>query len=91
MGLVYGNYSRKMCRENREMIRVNQLKLPVEHKQEDLKKKAARALRITPEQIERLEIRRRSLDGRKKPEQQSAGKSHIHFQSQEKRSCFLLR
>lgn len=50
------------------MIRVNQLKLPVEHKQEDLKKKAARALRITPEQIERLEIRRRSLDGRKKPE-----------------------
>jgi uncharacterized FAD-dependent dehydrogenase len=57
-----------MCRENREMIRVNQLKLPVEHKQEDLKKKAARALRITPEQIERLEIRRRSLDGRKKPE-----------------------
>lgn len=48
------------------MIRVNQLKLPVEHKQEDLKKKAARALRITPEQIERLEIRRRSLDGRKK-------------------------
>lgn len=68
MGLVYGNYSRKMCRENREMIRVNQLKLPVEHKQEDLMKKAARALRITPEQIERLEIRRRSLDGRKKPE-----------------------
>lgn len=68
MGLVYGNYSRKMCRENREMIRVNQLKLPVEHKQEDLKKKAARALRITPEQIERQEIRRRSLDGRKKPE-----------------------
>lgn len=68
MGLVYGNYSRKMCRENRKMIRVNQLKLPVEHKQEDLKKKAARALRITPEQIERLEIRRRSLDGRKKPE-----------------------
>ena len=50
------------------MIRVNQLKLPVEHKQEDLKKKAARTLRITPEQIERLEIRRRSLDGRKKPE-----------------------
>ena len=50
------------------MIRVNQLKLPVEHKQEDLKKKAARALRITPEQIERQEIRRRSLDGRKKPE-----------------------
>ena len=47
---------------------MNQLKLPVEHKQEDLKKKAARALRITPEQIERLEIRRRSLDGRKKPE-----------------------
>ena len=68
MGLVYGNYSSKMCRENREMIRVNQLKLPVEHKQEDLKKKAARALRITQEQIERLEIRRRSLDGRKKPE-----------------------
>lgn len=50
------------------MIRMNQLKLPVEHKPEDLKKKAAKALRISPEQVEKLEIRRRSLDGRKKPE-----------------------
>ena len=50
------------------MIRINQLKLPVEHKPEELKKKAAKALRISPEQVEKLEIRRRSLDGRKKPE-----------------------
>ena len=48
------------------MIRINQLKLPVEHKPEELKKKAAKALRISPEQVEKLEIRRRSLDGRKK-------------------------
>lgn len=47
------------------MIRINQLKLPVEHKPEELKKKAAKALRISPEQVEKLEIRRRSLDGRK--------------------------
>jgi len=44
------------------MIRINQLKLPVEHKPEELKKKAAKALRISPEQVEKLEIRRRSLE-----------------------------
>ena len=36
------------------MIRINQLKLPVEHKPEELKKKAAKALRISPEQVEKL-------------------------------------
>ncbi len=50
------------------MIRINQLKLPVEHKPEDLLKKAAKALRIRPEEILKLEIRRQSLDARKKPE-----------------------
>ena len=50
------------------MIRINQLKLPVDHKPEDIKKKAAKALRISPDQVEELVIRRRSLDARKKPE-----------------------
>ncbi len=50
------------------MIQISQLKLPVDHTLEDLKRKAARALRIRPEEIKALTIRRQSLDARKKPE-----------------------
>lgn len=50
------------------MIRITQIRLPVEHTREALTKKAARALRISPEAIRRLHIRRQSLDARKKPE-----------------------
>lgn len=50
------------------MIQISQLKLPVDHTPEDLKRKAARALRIRPEEIKALTIRRQSLDARKKPE-----------------------
>lgn len=50
------------------MIRISQLKLPVEHTPEALLKKAAKILRIPPEAIGRLQIVKQSLDARKKPE-----------------------
>lgn len=50
------------------MIRINQLKLPVGHTQEQLAARAAKKLRIRPEEIRTLAIRRQSLDARKKPE-----------------------
>ncbi len=49
------------------MIRISQLKLPVEHTEEDLRRKAAKLLRISADEIRALHIRRRSLDARKKP------------------------
>ena len=54
------------------MIRINQLKLPVGHTQEQLAARAAKKLRIRPEEIRTLAIRRQSLDARKKPELFSA-------------------
>lgn len=48
------------------MIRINQLKLSIHHKPEDLRKKAARLLRIQPEAIRSLHIVKQSVDARKK-------------------------
>lgn len=50
------------------MIRISQLKLPVEHTQEDLVDKAAKTLRVKPEAIRGVKIIKQSLDARKKPE-----------------------
>lgn len=50
------------------MIRITQLKLPVDHGPEDLRKKAARLLRIRPEEIRKLNIVRQSVDARRKEE-----------------------
>lgn len=50
------------------MIRITQLKLPVGHTGEALKNKAAKTLKIRPEEITGFHIRRQSLDARKKPE-----------------------
>jgi len=50
------------------MIEIQQLKMPMVHDQEDLRNKAARILRIFPKDIITLEIMRRSLDCRKKPD-----------------------
>lgn len=49
------------------MIRILQLKLPVGHTEEELKERAARELRIKAEQIQKLEILRRSVDARREP------------------------
>lgn len=50
------------------MIRLAQIKLPADHTPEALTKKAAKLLRVSPEEIRELHIRKRSLDARKKPE-----------------------
>ena len=50
------------------MIRITQLKLPVGHDRKELWKKAARMLRVSPKELLSLDIRRQSLDARKKPE-----------------------
>ncbi len=50
------------------MIRLTQLKLPTDHAPEALKKKAAKLLHVSPEEIQNLSIKKRSLDARKKPE-----------------------
>ena len=50
------------------MIRINQLKLPVDHGKQDLEKKAAKLLKISQDKIKKLTIRRQSIDARKKGE-----------------------
>ena len=50
------------------MIRLTQIKLPADHTPGALTKKAAKLLRVSPEEIKELYIRKRSLDARKKPE-----------------------
>ncbi len=48
------------------MLRINQLKLPVDHTAEDLQKKVKKLIRTN--QIPEIHIVRRSVDARKKPE-----------------------
>lgn len=50
------------------MIRLTQLKLPADHEPDAVKKKAAKVLKIAPDAIRAVHIRRQSLDARKKPE-----------------------
>lgn len=48
------------------MIRISQLKLPVDHREEDIKNKAAKLLRVEPAAIKSIKIIRQSIDARKK-------------------------
>lgn len=50
------------------MLRINQLKLPISHTEEDLKRKASKLLRIPPSRMLELHIIKQSIDARKKPE-----------------------
>lgn len=50
------------------MIRIQQLKLPVGHTKRELEEKLCRTLRCKPKELIAYEIRRRSIDARKKPE-----------------------
>ena len=50
------------------MIRINQMKLPLEHGQEDILNKIAKILRLPPEKIFSWQIVKKSIDARKKPE-----------------------
>ncbi|MGN0334715.1 MAG: NAD(P)/FAD-dependent oxidoreductase [Lachnospiraceae bacterium] len=49
------------------MIKITQLKLPVEHDREMLEHKISKILRLKPVQIKSYQIIKRSLDARKKP------------------------
>ena len=49
------------------MIKITQLKLPLEHTKEELEKKVCSLLKIQPSKIQSIEILKRSLDARKKP------------------------
>ena len=49
-----------------KVLRINQLKLPIAHSDNDLKKKVKKILRT--DKIKEIEIVRRSVDARKKPE-----------------------
>ena len=49
------------------MIKITQLKLPIEHKKEDLEKKVCKLLQIPPAKLYGIEILKRSLDARKTP------------------------
>lgn len=57
-----------MQQKGADMIRINQIKMPIAHTQEDLLSKAAKLLKINKNQIQTLEIQKRSIDARKKPE-----------------------
>lgn len=57
-----------MIEQEISMLRITQLKAPIEYDEELLTKKAAKALGVPAEKIQKLVIRRRSLDARKKPD-----------------------
>lgn len=50
------------------MLRINQLKLPVEHTPGQLKKKIIKTLQIKENELKSYTVRKKSLDARKKPE-----------------------
>lgn len=50
------------------MIRINQIRVPLEHTRQDLERKAAAVLRIMPSEILSWKIVKKSIDARKKPE-----------------------
>ena len=60
MGVEHRCGGRNPRRDN-GMIRINQLKLPVNHKKQDLQKKAAKLLRQPETRIRSLHIRRQSV------------------------------
>ena len=50
------------------MIRVSQLKLPIEHNEEQFCQKIEKSLKIKKDQIKKLQIVKKSIDARKKPD-----------------------
>lgn len=66
------------------MIRVNQVKLPLSHTQEDILYRIAKILRIPPEKIRSWEIVKKSIDARKKPEIAVVYSVDVQVESQER-------
>ena len=65
-GMAAARGKKKRTGKKKIMIRIHQLKLSIYHKPDELKKKTAKMLRISPEQIRSLHIVRQSVDARKK-------------------------
>jgi uncharacterized FAD-dependent dehydrogenase len=65
MGMVIGFCRRGVCRKGRRMIRLFEIKLPIDHTESELNKTAAKALRIDQSRIGELWIRRQAVDARK--------------------------
>lgn len=66
-GRFYPAVSGKEKGPQHNMLRINQLKLPVEHTAEQMEKKLLKTLGIRKEELLSFRIRRRSLDARRKP------------------------
>lgn len=66
------------------MIRINQVKVPLSHRQEDIIYKAAKILRIDPKKILSWQIVKKSIDARRKPEIAVVYSLDISVESQEK-------
>ncbi len=65
MGLCNGIPGRK---GSSEMIQISQLKLDIHHSKKDLEKKILKTLRIPENQLISYEIKKQSIDARKKPQ-----------------------
>ena len=50
------------------MIRINQIKMPIGHSNQQLREKVAKLLKIKENQIKKFQIAKKSIDARKKPE-----------------------
>lgn len=66
------------------MIRINQIKMPVNHSGEALREKAAALLGIAMQDILEMEVLRRSVDARKKPELYYIYSVRVSVKNQEK-------
>lgn len=67
--MVYRIYRRKKCSERKQnMIRIGQLKLNPDHSEKELVQKIAKTLRISEKEILGFQIKKQSIDARKKPE-----------------------
>ena len=49
------------------MIRINQMKLNIEHTSDDFERKILKTLGIEKEELQGFQIRKQSIDARKKP------------------------
>lgn len=66
------------------MIRINQIKLPIEAKEKELKQAISKSIRVKPEEIREYIIRKRSIDARKKNEIKFIYAVDVHVKNEEK-------
>lgn len=57
-----------MCGNEESMIRINQIKLPIHHSEEQLEQKIRKTLKLGKEQRMEYQIAKKSIDARKKPD-----------------------